>query len=81
MLLASLSLSDIEAIEFLPPMDAMTRLGHAGQNGALLVTTRMGADRARSHRNPSLPSWYLPWRHVTSREPPDEQGAAPVGGS
>lgn len=50
MLLASLSLNDIESIEFLPPMDAITRLGHAGQDGALLVKTRIGADRTRGLR-------------------------------
>lgn len=42
MILHDLPLSDIQAIEFLPPADAAVRFGHAGSAGAVLITTRRG---------------------------------------
>lgn len=44
-LLYDLPLSDIEAIEFLPPADAIIRFGHAGSAGAVLITMRRGGRR------------------------------------
>jgi len=40
--LHDLPLSDVEAIEFVPPVDALTRFGHAGEDGAVVITTRRG---------------------------------------
>lgn len=42
--IGDIPLHDIEELEFLPPTEAILRYGlHMGQNGAVLITTRMGA--------------------------------------
>lgn len=55
MLLHGLPLNEIEAVEFLPPMDAIMRLGHAGSAGAVLITTRRGGPVAGRPLQPVEP--------------------------
>ncbi len=45
-LLYDLPLDAVEEMEFMPPVDAMTRVGHAGENGALFITMRKGSELA-----------------------------------
>ncbi len=55
-----LPLRDIEHIEFLPPMDALTRFGHAGEDGAVLITTRRGTAVTARLLGPAQPMPTLP---------------------
>ena len=50
-----LPLRDIEHIEFLPPVDAITRVGHAGENGAVFITTRTGSPVTARLLGPAQP--------------------------
>jgi len=55
-----LPLDDVEHIEFLPPMDALTRFGHAGEDGAVLITTRRGTAVTARLLGPAQPMPRLP---------------------